>query len=296
MKLFIEQFRRLMPWALIFLVIPQISLAQPSSNLNVTATIRPLHSITASIMEGVGAPFLLLGENQPAHDAVLKPSQVQMLAKADLLFWIGAQMETFLINPINTLAEKSRTIAVIDEANLQKLQLPGNSSDPHLWLSTGNALAIARLIKYALVITDPSNARKYQDNLTQFEMRLIDLEIELSSMLAAARFEKYLIYHNALGYFENQFDIDMRPVGFGNELLSASARQIRLIRTLALTDEYRCIFIDPSVNSAAVKSAVEGSKLRVVALDVIGTKFEAGADQYFAMMRDIASTIANCAK
>ena len=58
------------------------ALAVPS----VVVSIKPIHSIVSSLMQGVGEPQLLLETNNSAHSFHIRPSQVQALKNANLLF------------------------------------------------------------------------------------------------------------------------------------------------------------------------------------------------------------------
>lgn len=71
----------------------------------VVTSIRPLHSIVTSVMGDVGNPKLLLATNPSPHAATLKPSQATALQEADIVFWIGPELETFMIEPLETLSD-----------------------------------------------------------------------------------------------------------------------------------------------------------------------------------------------
>jgi len=89
--------------------------------VEVVASVRPVHSLVASVMEGVGSPVLLLeGESSP-HTASLKPSQARALAGADAVFWIGRDMETFLVGALETTAENATIITLTDADSVELL-------------------------------------------------------------------------------------------------------------------------------------------------------------------------------
>ncbi|MCF6321380.1 MAG: metal ABC transporter substrate-binding protein [Rhizobiaceae bacterium] len=289
----IQKFLQL-AFSFVLLTLPMQVFAQTSSNLKVVTTIRPLHSITARIMKGVAVPYLLLGDNQPAHDAVLKPSQAKLLATADILFWIGPELETFLINPIRSLADNSEVVSLLGNNKLQLLHSTGSLIDPHIWLSTGNAQIISALIKDTLIKIDPANRQTYLDNFATLEKELTGLKSDISTMLISAQSKKFLIYHNALAYFGKEFDVEMRSVSPGNEVLMPSAKQISDIRRLLRSGDYSCIFTDPLINSSAIASAAGDAKLNVVILDPLGSNLEPGLDLYVDMMKNISRAIADC--
>jgi zinc transport system substrate-binding protein len=68
------------------------SLAAPK----VVATIKPIHSIAANVMAGIGEPDLLLDAAVSEHTAQLTPSQVRAMQNADLIVAVGENLEAFL--------------------------------------------------------------------------------------------------------------------------------------------------------------------------------------------------------
>ena len=84
---------------MIFLFFPWIVEAVPK----VVVSIKPLHSLVSGVMEGVGEPNLLLEGNASVHVYSMRPSEVSMLQQAELFFWIGPQLETFLEKPLASL-------------------------------------------------------------------------------------------------------------------------------------------------------------------------------------------------
>ena len=62
------------------------------ADIKAVATIKPIHSLLASVMEGVGTPSLIVeGSNSP-HNFTLKPSHATMLEEADIIFWVGEDL------------------------------------------------------------------------------------------------------------------------------------------------------------------------------------------------------------
>lgn len=76
----------------------------------VLATIKPLQALAASVMQGVGEPSLLLRATASAHTYALKPSDVQAIQRADLLFWIGPGYESFMAKTVSSLPNKAKVI------------------------------------------------------------------------------------------------------------------------------------------------------------------------------------------
>jgi len=109
-----------------------MSIFSAQAELKVVASIKPVHSLVAAVMDGVGSPTLLVqGANSP-HDFTLKPSQAASLENADLVFWIGHELEAFLEKPLEVIAAKAKSVELIDAHDLVKLKLrEGGAFDEH---------------------------------------------------------------------------------------------------------------------------------------------------------------------
>jgi len=84
----------------------------------VVASIKPIHSLVAGVMEGVGEPILLVKGAGSEHAYSLRPSEARALEGADVVFWVGETMETFLIKPLQTLAGKAQVVELAEVPGL----------------------------------------------------------------------------------------------------------------------------------------------------------------------------------
>ncbi|MEO0620110.1 MAG: zinc ABC transporter substrate-binding protein [Pseudomonadota bacterium] len=108
------------------------STALAADSISVVTSIKPVHSLVASVMSGVGTPSLIVEGAGSPHTYALKPSQAQALEKADVVFWIGHEIETFLEKPVETLGKKARVVELMDTEGLVKLKLrEGGAFEAH---------------------------------------------------------------------------------------------------------------------------------------------------------------------
>lgn len=97
------------------------SAVSASAEINVVASIKPVHSLVAAVMEGVGEPGLIVEGAGSPHTYALKPSQAKMLESANVVFWIGHELEAFLEKPLETIGTSAKSIELIDAHDLVKL-------------------------------------------------------------------------------------------------------------------------------------------------------------------------------
>lgn len=98
----------------------------------VTATIPAVHSIVSGVMDGVGTPKLLIPGGASPHTYSLKPSDAQALSEAELVVWVGPQIETFLVEDLDTLAPKAKHLAMTGVDGITLLEIrEGGIWDAH---------------------------------------------------------------------------------------------------------------------------------------------------------------------
>lgn len=102
------------------------------ADIKVVASIKPIHSLVSAISEGIGEPTLLVKGAGSPHTYSLKPSQAKELQDADVIFWMGNDLEAFLENSINNIAANAMTISLMESDKLTKLNFrEGESFDDH---------------------------------------------------------------------------------------------------------------------------------------------------------------------
>ena len=104
--------------------------AAADSPPRVVASILPVHSLAAAVMDGVGAPQLVLPASQSPHILQLKPSQRRMLAEAELILWVGDGLETALGKTIARLDGNSRVVELMRRKEIKLL--PFRDTDLHM--------------------------------------------------------------------------------------------------------------------------------------------------------------------
>ncbi|WP_269582176.1 zinc ABC transporter substrate-binding protein [Roseibium sp. Sym1] len=90
---------------------------------SVVTTIKPLHSIAAAVMEGVGEPHILIDGAASPHGFALKPSQAFLLQGADVVFWIGPDLTASLAKPISSMATGAEVVEMMDVPGISHLGL-----------------------------------------------------------------------------------------------------------------------------------------------------------------------------
>ena len=93
-----------------------------NADIKVVASIKPIHSLASHLMHGVAKPDLIVDGYASPHGFALKPSHAKMLQNADIVFWVGEDLENFLEKPLDSIAKKAEKIELLEIKGLNKLK------------------------------------------------------------------------------------------------------------------------------------------------------------------------------
>jgi zinc transport system substrate-binding protein len=296
---------------LIFSVFFLISTA--NADVKVVTSIKPIHSLVSYIMDGVGKPDVIVdGYNSP-HNFSLKPSHAKMLENADLVIWVGEDLETFLEKPLNTIAKKAKTIEIMDLKEIKKLAFREKNifeehddhkehddheghahgeHDPHVWLDPINAKLIIKEVTKQLVQLDGKNSSAYKSNskkaLTEMDNLIQNIQKDLNKDL------RFVVFHDAYQYFENRFGIQVLGALTVNTDVMPGAEQLSEIREVIEHEKVNCLFSEPQFNPAIIKSIAKDTNVKIGILDPLGAKLDKGKNLYFNLLKDMSSSFKGC--
>jgi len=108
---------------LIFSILSILTFFTPANaEIKVVASIKPIHSLASYLMDGIAKPDLIVDGYASPHGFAMKPSHAKMLQNADLIFWVGEDLESFLEKPLSSIAKKAEKIELMDIKGLQVLK------------------------------------------------------------------------------------------------------------------------------------------------------------------------------
>ena len=93
-----------------------------NAEVKVVTSIKPLHSLASYLMDGVAKPDLIVDGYASPHGFAMKPSHAKMLQNADLIFWVGEDLESFLEKPLSSIAKKAEKIELMEIKGLNVLK------------------------------------------------------------------------------------------------------------------------------------------------------------------------------
>lgn len=280
------------------------------AEVQVLTSIKPLQLIAAAVQEGVGTPDVLLPPGASPHHFALRPSDVRRVQSADLLYWIGPDMESFL--PRVLASRQSPTVAVqglpglslrhfgeagegehehehADHDEHDHAHQPG-SLDAHLWLLPANARVIAAKMTADLAAADPVNAVRYQANLQAFEQRLAAVDTQLKTRLAAVTGKPFFVFHEAFDYFESAYGLQHAGVFSVATEVQPGARHVAAMRERLQAAGPSCVFSEPPLRPRLAETLSAGLPVQLAELDALGAQ----AQSYEQLLDGLATGMAAC--
>ena len=309
-------FRGLLPIGA--LLLPWIALAAP----NVVASLQPVHSLAAAVMHGVGQPRLLVTGGASPHDYHLRPSDARVIAEADILFWIGPELERFLVKPLRNAQGNTQVIALLEAPKVTVFPLRTGGvweshrhdhiesahakqdhdheatheadHDAHIWLDPVNAIAMTRRMVAVLGEVDPDHETGYERNGAALIERLNHLNQQLALKLAPVKDRPYVVFHDAYQYFERRYGLN----AVGSLVLDPEqrpgAKRVAEIQARIRERGVRCVFSEPQFQPALVQTVIAGSTARSGTLDPLGAEIPPGPDAYFQLLERLADALRVC--
>ncbi len=290
-----------------------------SASAAVVTTIRPLGFIASAIADGVTPTEVLLPDGASPHDFALRPSDIQRLRSADLVLWVGPDMEAFLNKALVPISA-TRKLAVSELPAVKPLLMKGEDDDDHdhageahnhadddhghhhgeynmhVWLSPEIAKVTAIAIHDRLLELMPQNKDKLDANLRQFENLLTQTDKNVGNMLTPVQGKGYFVFHDAYGYFEKHYGLS--PLGHFtvNPEIQPGAQRLHQIRTQLVEQKAVCVFAEPQFRPAVINAVAKGTKVRSGTLDPLGIGIALGKDSYGKFLNQLSNQYVSCLK
>jgi zinc transport system substrate-binding protein len=281
-----------------------MNLAFAMGDVRVVVSIAPLHSLAAGLMKKESPPHLLVKNGNSPHSYALRPSDARALQEADIVFWVGEELESFLSKPLENRHNKSQVIPLSKAAkvNLLPIRDSGGHShshdhstfDMHIWLDPINAKAMVGAMADALIKADPDSSQFYQRQKQQLLKGLDSLDAELKEKLEPVKNIPYMVFHDGFHYFEKHYNLTSVAAIIPSPEHRPGARRIREVRQLLDNRAVKCIFQEPQFNSSIVRSVIGNKNIKIANIDPLGSSFKPGQDHYFSTMMAIGDSMVGC--
>ena len=293
---------------------------------NVAADIAPIHSLVSKVMDGVGEPKLVIQSGATPHGYRLRPSEAKALQDANLIFWMGEELTPWLDGAIDTLASNATVTSLLDQEGVllhdfregALFEAHDHSAhdehddhddhddhkdhddhghgahDPHAWLSPENAKLWLNIIASKLSVADPENAASYFTNAAAGQAEIEDMVAEVSATLKPVQGGKFVVFHDAYQYFENDFDFYASGAISLGDASDPSPARIAEIQRRIQEEGIQCVLAEPQYKKGLVATVMEGSNATASVIDPLGADIKPGPKLYTQLIKNMAKTLRDC--
>lgn len=292
-----------------------ISYSSLNAEVKVVTTIKPIHSLVAGVMDGLGSPSLIVDGSNSPHNFSLKPSHAKMIEDAEIIFWVGEDLETFMIKPLESIANNATKVSFMDLDSIIKLKFKEENIlevegydddhddddhdkhadgefDAHIWLDPKNAIEIVNEIAKTLSLKDPNKKNVYYSNAEKLNHSLNELIEKIN--LSINKDARFIVFHDAYQYFEKRFDVSSAGALILNEEALPSAKKVSEIHKIIKKQNINCIISEPQFNPNIIKSIAQDSSILTGSFDPLGSSFDTNKNLYFEMILSLSNSLKDC--
>ena len=280
--------------AILLLLFSVASLAAES--FNVVVSVKPVHSIVSGLMKDIAEPLLLIdGKNTP-YNFTLKAADQEQLQNANLVIWVGPELEESLQQTISRLPETVRVVELLSSPDLKILpaRKQPDLRDPFFWMDDRNVMILLNQLTETLVELDPARAHIYIRNRYDMliPLRRIDKEYEYGYRGLKAGLG--VMYFDILHYFEQAYALTTLERVAGSPRDTEDAISLLKVRSRIRSKEAVCLFIDKSMPARNLEMLTQGQSVNIGVLDTLGMQFDAGPELYLKLMEYNTDIIKQC--
>jgi len=225
------------------------------------------------------------------HDYEPRPSDVEAVAGAAVVFRSGGEVDDWLADVIDNAGGDAEVVSLIDSVNRL-------GDDPHWWQDATNGVRAVEAIRTELSKADPDGRAAYTRNAARTTRGLERLDQRISACIerVPAAKRKIVTTHDALGYFARRYGVDV--VGAVIPSLStqaqASAGDVQRLVEQIRHEDVEAVFPESSVNPDVERAIAREAGARIgdsLYADSLGPKGSPGETYAGALAADAAALV-----
>lgn len=269
---------------------------QADEPFRVVASIKPIHSILSSLMEGVEGPELLVGKGAIPFGYQLTEAQQAGLKTAAIVVWAGPELESFLVEPLRSVSAQTEVVTLLDSYKVKVLSSRWNDElrDPFFWLDTRNVIILVDELAKILMRADAPRAHLYERNRAKLMAKISELDRRLEYGYRGMKSGVGMAYYDTLQYFEQAYALKIRGVVAQSPLQSVDTALLLGSRAKLAEGIYTCLLTENRMAMPELPLLLGDIKVNQGQLDSFGSTLEPGPQLYFDLMNHNTDTIKAC--
>ena len=285
-----------------------------NANANIISSVKPIAFITQAISDGVTNTDILLPDGTSPHTYSLKPSDLAKIKTAELIIWVGEDLETFMPTILKNI-DKDKQIELMDIPTIKSLLRTSTNNhdqheththnndsdhdhhgefDEHIWLSPKIAKEIAQAVHDKLISIYPNKKDIIDENLNEFTVKLAETEQNIAKKLINVQNSGYFVFHDAYGYFESQFGLKNLGSFTINPAVQPGVQTVYAIKRELKEHQAVCVFREPQFSPAVIEKIVNGTDVRIGELNPLGTDITLSKNAYSQFLLKLTQQLLDC--
>jgi len=259
----------------------------------IVTSIRPLTMIVNAIAgDAIEVHQLLPNAEEPHHYAMRISDQLK-LNQADLVVWVGPELESFLVRATANL-NPEKVITVTFMPGIQ-MATQTTTNDPHVWLNPNNGIIIATEVGNWIAAHFPALRETMLTNQQQFREEIRATSANISERLLPVKNSKILVDHDAYGHFFSFFDVQQVGALKTRSGLPAGADSLQ---ALLKEKELDCIIADPRSRHSRIEKVAHTiaphTEILTVMIDPLGADISDSDNTYLEFLNSMTSSLERC--
>jgi ABC-type Zn uptake system ZnuABC Zn-binding protein ZnuA len=248
--------------------------AKAEKKLNVVTTVAPITSIVENV---AGDKIRLTGiipEGINSHTFEPVPSDVKILAAADLLIVNGLDLEIPTLNLARANMKQEATVlrlgdkTITEKEYIYDFSFPRDHGhpNPHLWLNPEHAMRYAALIRDELIRLDPENKGAYEQNAATFFKRLKELDraVQEAVQTIPEGNRRLLTYHDSWPYFARRYGFQVIGAVQPSDFSDPSPKEVKRLIDQIRKEKIPAVFGSEVFPSPVLEQIAREGKSRYI--------------------------------
>ncbi len=287
----------LRPVLIVFLLL-SLAGAAVAEPLRLVASVRPLALLAQSVAGDELEIVTLMEPGVTPHDFAFRVSHRRALAQADLVLWVGPELEPYLQSPLRSKHQLSLQAldfgAKAEGLGMEAAVLESHhdhshgdeAHDPHLWLSRALAVEMLARLAETLAELNPAQAADYRHRAQQ----QIDRLQQLTVVAGAQPPRPYAMAHAALGALLEEFQLPSPLLLSASPEIAPGARRLwQLQQQLQPGD---CLLVEWPGPRPWQQQLADAQGYRQPVIDLMGYTQE--VSDYYGLLSGLLRQLQDC--
>ena len=243
----------------------------------------------------------LMGPGIDPHYYKATQGDLQLLSRADVIFYNGLFLEGKLEDIFEKMARTKTVVAVSRDIPKDRLRKPSEGEyDPHIWFDVALWAETLNVVVETLSELDAEGADVFRANAEAYREQLRDLHTWAKTQIERIPADQRVLItaHDAFGYFGIAYGIEVRGLQGISTVAEYGVNDVSRLVNFIVDRRVKAIFVESSVPERSINAVREGCKARGWNVAVGGTLYSdamgpagSGADTYIGMVRSNVNAI-----